>query len=317
MINKAEHGHNFEHSQECSKDYREWRNSGDVYETNEVKNSPEAIDKRNKLFSVCSYCEFIYNAQQNIYKLDPSIPAKVIVQNISHSYLNAFNLLIALGGSAKGVESNKSKKWPTEEQLRKINTITKPLLALDLDDCLVSSELGIKIKESDLIPEYQFLISTECGFSATTNLRPHLDYFFSKVSKYFDFAVFTSSIKPYADKVCDRLEEFVDIKARLYRNNCVFTHPGCIKDLSLFGEFENIFLLENDLYTGALRPDQLVYIKHWSSREDKERCDTELIKVANFLVEKAQTGLEGIEKDQRIMELANEYARIKGFERNT
>ena len=63
-----------------------------------------------------------------------------------------------------------------------------------------------------------------------------------EVSKYYDLTVFAALTQESADKICDRLKEHVDFKARLYRDHCSGTSgEQYTKDISMFGR-DNVFL---------------------------------------------------------------------------
>ena len=135
--------------------------------------------------------------------------------------------------------------------------------------------------------------------------RANLKYFLEEVSKYYDLVVFTASIQEYADKICDRLEEFVVLEGRLYREHCSMTSGGqYVKDLDVFGR-DDVFLLDDSLKSFLLDFDKGIYIHQWMHgiNKDKDVNDKELLKVADMLVECGKTGVENIKKVMRLSEM--------------
>lgn len=51
--------------------------------------------------------------------------------------------------------------------------------------------------------------------------RPYLDEFLLSVAEDFELAIFTYSIKPYADRIIKIIDPHNLIKYRFYREHCV------------------------------------------------------------------------------------------------
>ena len=193
----------------------------------------------------------------------------------------------------------------------------RPLLAHDLDNCLISADAYLNEEEikknkgnkKGLGGHMDFYIEgadrwgNKCNDFYRMYFRPHLEYFLKEVSKYYDLAVFTASTQEYADKICDRLEEHVELKGRLYRDHCSTTSGGqYTKDLSMFGR-DNVFLLDDTVLNFLLNLNNGVYIHGWAHNDIWIDDDIELKRVTDRLVECGKTGVENIKKIMRIEEV--------------
>lgn len=79
------------------------------------------------------------------------------------------------------------------------------------------------------------------------HLRPHVDYFLTVVSQWFDLVIFTASMEIYGSSVADRLDRGRGILQRRYfRQHCLMDYSGYTKDLSsVHSDLSSIFILDN------------------------------------------------------------------------
>ncbi|KAK6029979.1 Dullard-like phosphatase domain protein [Ostertagia ostertagi] len=87
----------------------------------------------------------------------------------------------------------------------------------------------------------------------SVHARPHVDYFLSVVSQWFDLVVFTASMEVYGTHVADKLDNGRGILNRRYfRQHCTMDYGGYTKDLSaIHQDLSSIFILDNS--PGAYR----------------------------------------------------------------
>ena len=79
------------------------------------------------------------------------------------------------------------------------------------------------------------------------HLRPHVDYFLTVVSQWFDLVIFTASMEIYGTSVADKLDRGRGLFSRRYfRQHCCVDYTGYSKDLrSLHQDLSSIFILDN------------------------------------------------------------------------
>ena len=104
-------------------------------------------------------------------------------------------------------------------------------LVLDLDETLVHSS-STPIAKSDI--QFDLVLDgSPCRFFVAK--RPHLDSFLYNASRWCDLILFTASMQKYADRVIDQLDVGCFIQRRYYRESCISTNEGFMKDLSIIG----------------------------------------------------------------------------------
>lgn len=107
--------------------------------------------------------------------------------------------------------------------------------------------------------------------------RPKLDEFLMQMVELYDLAIFTYSIKPYADQIIDQIDKHKIIKYRFYREHCVRhkiddTKFVIIKDLTRVGvPLDNILLVDNSVAAGLWQPNNIFKVTSFlGDRNDKE-----------------------------------------------
>lgn len=152
------------------------------------------------------------------------------------------------------------------------------ILVLDLDETLVHST-------SASAEEYDFMVEVLVERSSClyyVHKRPHVDHFLEVVSNWFDLAIYTASLREYADPVVNLLDRGRKLfTRRLFRNACIEQEGGLyLKDLSKVDpDLSRVFLLDNSVISFALNSDNGILIDSWIG----ERADNALLDLLPFL----------------------------------
>jgi len=159
-----------------------------------------------------------------------------------------------------------------------LSSESKKTLVLDLDETLVHST-------STYIEKATLSLKVTIN-SRSTRLyvlfRPGAKEFLEGMSKLFELVIFTASQRPYADCVIDRLDPKRLIVHRLYREHCVQTRRGFIKDLSLLGRnLKNVVIVDNSSLAYEWNVENAVPIESWVG----SMSDSSLVKVGRLLEE--------------------------------
>lgn len=164
-------------------------------------------------------------------------------------------------------------KYPVNSysHVHRMSTVKRKYLVLDLDETLIHSHHeGVR----QMLPQ----ISTSCPpdlvlkivierhpVMFSVNKRPHVDYFLSVVSEWYELVVFTASMEIYGSAISDVLDRSRNIlKQRFYRQDCVLENGSYSKDLSIVTEdLSSVFIIDNS--PGAYRgyPDNAIPIVSW------------------------------------------------------
>ncbi len=65
--------------------------------------------------------------------------------------------------------------------------------------------------------------------------RPGCEMFLERLGRCYEVVIFTASLSKYADPLLDLLDPYNVIRARLFREACVYHEGNYVKDLSLLG----------------------------------------------------------------------------------
>ncbi|GMR35834.1 hypothetical protein PMAYCL1PPCAC_06029, partial [Pristionchus mayeri] len=149
--------------------------------------------------------------------------------------------------------------------------VRRKILVLDLDETLIHSHHDGIVRPMvapGTPPDFTIRVTIDrhpVRFSV--HARPHVDYFLSVVSQWFDLVVFTASMEVYGSHVADRLDRGRGfLNRRYFRQHCTVDYGGYTKDLSaIHSDLSSIFILDNS--PGAYRkfPNNAIPIQSWFS----------------------------------------------------
>ncbi len=150
----------------------------------------------------------------------------------------------------------------------------KKLLMLDLDETLIHCT-GDLSKQGLFDMEVDFINQDGIPLKGLLNIRPGAKQFLQKMSAHYEVAIYTASLKYYADrilKIIDPSKQY--ISHILYRESCARTKSGkLVKDLSVVGNvpLESIILVDNNMYSMWPQPHHGIPILHFTyDRTDRE-----------------------------------------------
>lgn len=170
---------------------------------------------------------------------------------------------------------------------QRLSVVKRKILVLDLDETLIHShhdgllrppDFGIKGTPPDFVLRVNIDNQPVRFF---VHLRPHVDFFLSVVSQWFDLVIFTASMEIYGSSVADRLDRGRGILARRYfRQHCTMDYSGYTKDLSaVHPDLSSIFILDNSPAAYRNFTQNAIPIKSWFS----DPTDTCLLNILPFL----------------------------------
>ncbi|VDM39602.1 unnamed protein product [Toxocara canis] len=168
---------------------------------------------------------------------------------------------------------------------RVAGVVRRKILVLDLDETLIHSHHDGVIRpmvKPGTPPDFILRVNIDRHpVRFFVHCRPHVDYFLSMVSQWFDLVVFTASMEIYGSSVADKLDNGKGILQRRYfRQHCTMDYGGYTKDLSaIHADLSSIFILDNS--PGAYRkfPQNAIPIRSWYS----DPTDTCLLALLPFL----------------------------------
>jgi carboxy-terminal domain RNA polymerase II polypeptide A small phosphatase len=156
--------------------------------------------------------------------------------------------------------------------------VGKPCLVLDLDETLVHSSFKP-------VPNSDYVIPVEIeGFVHQVYVckRPGCDLFLERVGKSFEVVIFTASLAKYADPLLNLLDPLNVIRARLFREACVYHEGNYVKDLSLLGrDARYTIIVDNSPASYLFQPENALACGSFID----DMSDTELYVLLDFLEE--------------------------------
>ncbi|KAL2709195.1 Nuclear envelope morphology protein 1 [Kluyveromyces marxianus] len=207
------------------------------------------------------------------------------------------------------INEDKMKPKPISETLGKFHfpkklvpqsmllSSSRKLLILDLDETLIhsmsssrsssgansSTSLGDKNPGATTpIVHYVEVRFPQTNITSLYNVakRPYCDMFLQHTSQWYDIAIFTASMKEYADPVIDWLEQTcsIDIKYRWYRDHCTL-RPGVgyVKDIGTVvnqietRELSQMIIIDNSPISYAMHLDNAIQVHGWIN--DPSDCE--------------------------------------------
>ena len=114
-------------------------------------------------------------------------------------------------------------------------------------------------------------------------IRPGAIEFLKEISAYYEIIIFTSSYKPYADYILDKLDINKNIISyRLYKSHVIFEKGRSIKKLSMIGrDLKKIIFVDNLKSNAKYNKKNLYLIPSWIG----DMKDDEIYKLKNKLIE--------------------------------
>jgi len=151
----------------------------------------------------------------------------------------------------------------------RLSDVRRKVLVLDLDETLIHSHHDGVVRQTVATgtpPDFVLKVNIDrhpVRFSV--HKRPHVDFFLSVVSQWYELVIFTASMEIYGAAVADRLDEGKGVlRRRYYRQHCTLDYGSYTKDLSSISQdLASIFILDNS--PGAYRsyPDNAIPISSW------------------------------------------------------
>ncbi|OMJ93885.1 hypothetical protein SteCoe_3079 [Stentor coeruleus] len=202
------------------------------------------------------------------------------LSHLSSSYENIDFHMLSQTPATKMLESIspllRHRKTPDEIKIIK-NHSYKKTIALDLDETLIYSS------PTNLTPDHIItrLLHDNSTITIKVSIRPYVKDFLRILSSLANIIIFTASAKNYADTIIDLIDpNHKHISARYYRDSCVLSQYGFIKDLNILKKPLKDILLIDNLSTSFLYQKQNgILIQSWYG----DKNDTELYKLLKFL----------------------------------
>jgi CTD small phosphatase-like protein 2 len=171
--------------------------------------------------------------------------------------------------------STKLKSTPNGSPSRPIAMkVPKLKVVLDMDECLIHSIFNEGTQPGRMpfarpnapppSPPPQHIVPQKLESfplvmldkaSCVVNKRPRIDWFLEQVALRFDSYVMTAGTRDYAEPLLDKLDPKRLLKARFYRDSCVFHDGHYFKDLTLVDQDpRRIVLVDNNPASVVLCP---------------------------------------------------------------
>jgi len=162
-----------------------------------------------------------------------------------------------------GFETERQRALPP---LLPPSTSHKKTLVLDLDETLVHSSMNTNGKAN------LKLYTKKYGKKVppfNVYFRPNVVNFLIKAGKLFEIVIFTASLKTYADLVIDKLDVEGNVSYRLYREHCVATPRGYVKDLWTLGrKLKDVIIVDNLPISSERNKGNSIPIETWVGKRD-------------------------------------------------
>lgn len=159
----------------------------------------------------------------------------------------------------------------------------KKTLILDLDETLVYSSLTpFAVKKCDFSIKFS-VGSNNLIYESYVLKRPGLDDFLNYVKEKFEVAIFTASMKEYADAVINVIAPWIPVSHRFYRHHCSQINGIFIKDLSKFNRpINSIILVDDSNVALMINRSNVITISSWFG----EANDRELERMTQQILSK-------------------------------
>ncbi|KAF7635155.1 FCP1 homology domain-containing protein [Meloidogyne graminicola] len=168
---------------------------------------------------------------------------------------------------------------------QRLSVVRRKIMVLDLDETLIHSHHDGLIRPTvkpGTPPDFIIRVTIDNQpVRFFVHLRPHVEFFLSIVSCWFDLVIFTASMEIYGASVADKLDQGRGILQRRYfRQHCTQDYNGYTKDLSaVHPDLSSIFILDNSPAAYRNYTQNAIPIKSWFS----DPSDTCLLNILPFL----------------------------------
>jgi carboxy-terminal domain RNA polymerase II polypeptide A small phosphatase len=89
--------------------------------------------------------------------------------------------------------------------------------------------------------------------------RPGVDEFLVEMAKHYEIVIYTASLNKYADPLLDLLDPNKVIRARLFRESCVYYEGNYVKDLSLLDrDLSQSIIIDNSPASYMFHPENAI-----------------------------------------------------------
>ena len=89
--------------------------------------------------------------------------------------------------------------------------------------------------------------------------RPGVDDFLLEMSKHYEIVIYTASLNKYADPLLDLLDTHQVIRARLFRESCVYFEGNYVKDMSLINrDLSQSIIVDNSPNSYVFHPENAI-----------------------------------------------------------
>lgn len=233
-----------------------------------VRLMEKEFDRCNIIF--IEYEEYVFNCLQLIYNIHPIFNESIYQNSILQIQRNFYQ-------ATKSI----------------IKTTDRPFLALDLDETLIHSE--------SLDSPYNYshqcdLIIKELNIGVW--VRPYIYSFLEFCQSNFDLYLFSAGSHEYTNAILRTLQLEKYFLFKLDRSYCIKVGGIFVKDLSIFSEYNDGLLVDNNLFSFSLNLDQGFLVSPFIyNKSDEELKDAE-----EFLREK----LEESQREEILLKELNE-----------
>ncbi|CAH0389662.1 unnamed protein product [Bemisia tabaci] len=151
----------------------------------------------------------------------------------------------------------------------------KKCMVIDLDETLVHSSFK-PINNADFVVPVEMEGQIHQVYVLK---RPYVDDFLQRMGELYECVLFTASLAKYADPVADLLDRWGVLRARLFRESCVFHRGNYVKDLTRLGrDLQRVVIVDNSPASYVFHPDNAVPVASWFN----DMTDTELLDLIPF-----------------------------------
>lgn len=166
-------------------------------------------------------------------------------------------------------------KYPvnTISHIYTLSTVKRKYLVLDLDETLIHSHHEgvrplLQLRAPNHPPDLVLKVVIERHpVMFFVHKRPHVDFFLSVVSQWYELVVFTASMEIYGAAISDALDRNRKcLKRRYYRQHCSLDYGSYTKDLStITDDLSSVFIIDNSPNAYRGYPDNAIPIESWYS----------------------------------------------------